>query len=420
VPDCRDPFEPDDTLAEARPLQPDAPETHSLCPVNDQDFYAVALDRRMGLRVSLETEPDRSVLLSVFDASGTLMDEDGTDEAGRASVALEDLPAGTYSMVVRPEEPTEFIASYRISLATWCAPDCANRSCGDDGCGGTCGTCPTDFGCNSQGVCVSTCVDALEPDGSPQQAIPIVPGEGLTRSLCPPADEDWHRVDVPAGTRFRVRYQVAEGAAADAHLLSKDFLEVDSAVLSGQGQVFLEPPAPGTYYLVISASDSEVQVPSYQIVVDFLCAPACEGRDCGDDGCGGSCGDCDPYSTCDAQGRCVSTCVDAFEPDDLPGQAHLLFPKVPRTHSVCPGDDVDWFLIQLGKPTNVTVSVEGSGALDIAFLDVQQTELDSAATDLSGTAVVGGSGLPSGTYFVRASSSDGSQVPSYQIVLSVQ
>ncbi len=36
------------------------------------------------------------------------------------------------------------------------------------------------------------------------------------------------------------------------------------------------------------------------------CEPACDGRSCGDDGCGGSCGSCDDDETCDTSGLCLS------------------------------------------------------------------------------------------------------------------
>jgi hypothetical protein len=39
------------------------------------------------------------------------------------------------------------------------------------------------------------------------------------------------------------------------------------------------------------------------------CTPSCSGRMCGDDGCGGSCGICATGSTCNASGQCVSTCT---------------------------------------------------------------------------------------------------------------
>ena len=41
-----------------------------------------------------------------------------------------------------------------------------------------------------------------------------------------------------------------------------------------------------------------------------LCEPNCTGRYCGPDGCGGSCGSCAPGSTCnEAFGRCIPDCT---------------------------------------------------------------------------------------------------------------
>ncbi len=40
-----------------------------------------------------------------------------------------------------------------------------------------------------------------------------------------------------------------------------------------------------------------------------VCQPACDGKVCGDDGCGGTCGDCTDGQECSAAGLCESTCV---------------------------------------------------------------------------------------------------------------
>ena len=37
-----------------------------------------------------------------------------------------------------------------------------------------------------------------------------------------------------------------------------------------------------------------------------FCSPNCAGRQCGSDGCGGSCGTCPPGKVCNASGQCVS------------------------------------------------------------------------------------------------------------------
>lgn len=36
-----------------------------------------------------------------------------------------------------------------------CTPSCVGRACGGDGCGGSCGTCPSGNGCTSNGTCVA-------------------------------------------------------------------------------------------------------------------------------------------------------------------------------------------------------------------------------------------------------------------------
>ncbi len=46
------------------------------------------------------------------------------------------------------------------------------------------------------------------------------------------------------------------------------------------------------------------------------CAPACSGKTCGNDGCGGSCGTCGAGKTCSAAGACVDAPVDSGPPPD--------------------------------------------------------------------------------------------------------
>jgi len=39
---------------------------------------------------------------------------------------------------------------------------------------------------------------------------------------------------------------------------------------------------------------------------DGSCTPNCNGKECGDDGCGGSCGECTGYESCGQDGVCIS------------------------------------------------------------------------------------------------------------------
>ena len=53
------------------------------------------------------------------------------------------------------------------------------------------------------------------------------------------------------------------------------------------------------------------------------CLPMCGGKTCGDDGCGGTCGVCIGGQTCSAAGQCAGPGVDAASQPDLPGQPEL-------------------------------------------------------------------------------------------------
>lgn len=64
---------------------------------------------------------------------------------------------------------------------------------------------------------------------------------------------------------------------------------------------------PGTY-LVIATGHSANDLGPYQLQVKFTglpCAPQCDGKDCGDDGCGDLCGPCDAPNVCSVTGQCI-------------------------------------------------------------------------------------------------------------------
>jgi hypothetical protein len=120
-----------------------------------------------------------------------------------------------------------------------CTPQCAGKACGDNGCGGTCGTCPSGQTCESgqckaQGGCGSVTEDGL--------------CEGKVLKYC------------SAGTLKTVDCG-ASGKVCDCDLWGYCDCET------------------GT------------------------CTPQCAGKTCGDDGCGGSCGACTPVQECKS-GKC--------------------------------------------------------------------------------------------------------------------
>jgi hypothetical protein len=72
---------------------------------------------------------------------------------------------------------------------------------------------------------------------------------------------------------------------------------------------------PGTYYLIADGYSS-LQGGPFTLTVRFTdgCVPQCDGRFCGDDHCGGQCGECAEGEACTPGGRCLpDPCIPACE-----------------------------------------------------------------------------------------------------------
>ena len=133
-----------------------------------------------------------------------------------------------------------------------CCPQCDGKSCGPDGCGDVCGECGPTQVCNQDGACVYVCGPA---------------GPGSCKDKC-------------------------EGISGDCYCDA-------NCVVNGD-----------------CCADYEV----------CCCEPDCTGKECGDDKCGGTCGDCDDLEpctndTCD-NGTCAHvwngtiTCTDSTDCED--------------------------------------------------------------------------------------------------------
>lgn len=61
-----------------------------------------------------------------------------------------------------------------------------------------------------------------------------------------------------------------------------------------------------------SCGNTTGEDPSGTVSRDCPCTPACDGKVCGPDGCGGTCGQCAPNEACTGEGRCecVPNCTD--------------------------------------------------------------------------------------------------------------
>ena len=98
--------------------------------------------------------------------------------------------------------------------------------------------------------------------------------------------------------------------------------DLASIFADGTWEVSLE--AGTTYFIILDGLYDGDEGP-YQFDIGAPCESSCDGKVCGDDGCGGSCGDCAEGSACTATGQCVeegsipgNTCDNAFVVDALP------------------------------------------------------------------------------------------------------
>ena len=139
-----------------------------------------------------------------------------------------------------------------------CYPECFAKQCGDDSCGGSCGTCPEGTLC-VEGLC----------EGDPS-CTPSCIGKQCGDDGCGGSCGE-----CPDGTSCEVAMCVAVSTCSAA-CSGKDCGD------DGCG-----------------GSCGTCSAPALCVNHQCICEPSCEGKACGDDGCGGSCGSCDASLTCD-------------------------------------------------------------------------------------------------------------------------
>ncbi len=167
-----------------------------------------------------------------------------------------------------------------------CTPSCEGKECGDDGCGGSCGTCEAGFGCK-EGTCVEStgpaeCLGPNEPSSDDCMGLTY---EGccddLGRVMWCDGDKlfciDCATVNPQCGWQGEF-YDCGTDGSADPSGASPKECAGGCNPPCGKGQKCVGGEC-------------------------VACEPSCDGKSCGDDGCGGSCGSCPADAQCIA-GAC--------------------------------------------------------------------------------------------------------------------
>lgn len=111
-----DGFEPDDTAPLARPIRLNETQSHSIVPIGDRDWcrFVLAAPRSVVMETS---GTDGDTRLSLFDGALRLQatdDDGGTGTFSRLQV--DDLPAGTYYVLVEENGSDSIISAYTLSV----------------------------------------------------------------------------------------------------------------------------------------------------------------------------------------------------------------------------------------------------------------------------------------------------------------
>lgn len=184
--------------------------------------------------------------------------------------------------------------------STTCTPQCAGKDCGTDGCGGTCGTCPPGSSCVAGGICQQTCTPTC------QGKVCGSDGCGGVCGLC----EDSYAC--------KAGQCVLSLSCAELKECYWGCAEGDEAC-NNQCWLSASPAARNQYLAIVqclqvacgeNASDQCIMQALYYGACQDVwnecdeCTPECVGKQCGDNGCGGSCGSCPAGFVCNIYGYC--------------------------------------------------------------------------------------------------------------------
>ena len=184
--------------------------------------------------------------------------------------------------------------------AAKCVPQCSGKSCGPDGCGGSCGACAAGATCNQDAVCLPdawTCTAAWYGDGA------------VCDCGCGAADVDCSAPKLPIAGCGPLQVCDATGACSSKvpagwTCAASTYAAVD-ACNCGCGV-----PDPDCKYSSLAVVGCKGLDPVCQADGTCgACQPQCTGKECGGDGCGGSCGECADAKAVCSFGKCVLPCA---------------------------------------------------------------------------------------------------------------
>ncbi|MBO7127085.1 hypothetical protein J6W78_06030 [bacterium] len=230
--------------------------------------------------------------------------------------------------------PVENGKCVEIETAAWdtaCIPQCEGKSCGSDGCGGSCGTCDgqacgADFQCtpfNCSELSIGEFELVVESDYYGDHYYyydAYTTGNGIGSASVPDLFEISFIAD-----ELTTGIVDLTGDIGDAYVILYEDYDVENNstkkyYFQESGSLNFTEVKEGTFESRGTGSVRLVEVDTDIVPVaggkcytldnfawDTVCVPQCEGKQCGPDGCGGTCGEgCSVDQTCNAEFQCVA------------------------------------------------------------------------------------------------------------------
>ncbi len=189
-----------------------------------------------------------------------------------------------------------------------CTTQCADKACGADGCGGTCGVCAAGQVCDGNFQCAEGCVpacagNACGPDGCGALCGTCAGGQVCNAGQCTSVPACAGKVCGPDGSGGSC------GSCGLTRTCGADGLCSNDCTPTCEGKTCGADGCGGWCGSCPAAQYCNV---NGQCGAD--CEPYCAGRQCGGDGCGGSCGACGLGQYCTTNATCVPwSCTDTSE-----------------------------------------------------------------------------------------------------------
>ena len=361
----RDPYEPDNSLSLASPIDCGELQLHDLSIRGDDDWVRIDLPPHIGGTIVTESVDDRywDTTLTLYSATGEQLaysDDSYGDELSRLDFGCPaPAVASTYFARAAQYEGSP-LGPYGIRLS--------------------CHSCPTPMPTPS--VTPIVVDDPFEPDDVVDQAVPIGCGE-IQRHSADANDVDWLSLSLASRSTVHIRLLAGRFNNLEAVVYDGDGAEVPVAY-DGEYECGRNALPAGDYHLRVAPAYPAATA-AYDIVV--LCEPC-------------ALADGSPTPTPTAYPTPTAAAIDAYEPDGRDSAVPIACGEG-VIRSIAPRGDSDWFLLQVpGRQAVRILTYALSGNLQLALQDSDGVDIGFGSQFIERRC--GESALDGGTYLVES------------------